>query len=103
MSDGGKKGGNGQTVVPNGPGQPVKDPQPKLFGEEPPEEHKAKLIRGVYPFDQVASALQKELRRGPCGGAFCCTTPHRTTPGSEFWSPCVRTLESQARKRSIGL
>jgi replication-associated recombination protein RarA len=65
MSDAGKKG-NGKSVVPNGPGDPVKDPQPKLqlFGEEPPDEHKAKLIRGVYPFDQVASAMQKELRRG---------------------------------------
>jgi replication-associated recombination protein RarA len=51
-------------VVPNGPGHPVKDRQPRLFGEEPAEEHKVKLIRGVYPFGEVASAMQKELRRG---------------------------------------
>ena len=62
MSSGGKKG-NGK-VVPNGPGDPVQDRQARLFGEEPLEEHKVKLIRGVYPFGEVASAMQKELRRG---------------------------------------
>src|SRR5262245_53367478 len=56
MSDGGMKG-NGETVVPNGPGQPVKDPQPKLFGEEQAgDEYKTKMIRGVYRFGEVASA-----------------------------------------------
>jgi replication-associated recombination protein RarA len=63
MGDASKKG-NGKSVVPNGPGEPVKNAQPRLFGEEAPEEHKVKLIRGVYPFGEVASALQKELRRG---------------------------------------
>jgi MgsA AAA+ ATPase C terminal len=51
-------------VEPNGPGRPVKGTQAGLFGEEGHTPEAKKLIKGQYPFGEVASAMQKELRRG---------------------------------------
>jgi hypothetical protein len=62
MGNSGEKGD--VPVEPNGPGRPVKGTQAGLFGEEGHTQEPKKLIKGVYPFGEVASALQKELRRG---------------------------------------
>ena len=62
MGNAGKKGEG--PVEPNGPGRPVKGTQAGLFGEEGHTPEPEKLIKGVYPFGEVASALQKEIRRG---------------------------------------
>lgn len=51
---------------PNGHGLAVKGKQHGLFGEESEadELRKDKLIKGVYKFGEVTSAMQKEIRRG---------------------------------------
>jgi hypothetical protein len=57
--------GERETVEPNGVGQPVTQQQTPLFGDEAvPNGVRSKPIKGVYPFGEVASALQKEIRRG---------------------------------------
>lgn len=61
MSNAGKKG---ESVEPNGPGRPVKGTQTGLFGEEGHAPDPQKLIKGQYVFGEVASAMQKEMRRG---------------------------------------
>lgn len=53
-----------EPVVPDGPGRPVTGAQSALFGEEGHSEERRKLIKGQYPFGEVASAFQKEIRRG---------------------------------------
>src|SRR5437899_159458 len=61
--------GNGEkqdegSVKPDGDGELIKGRQAGLFGEEMPAEQRAKLIKKTYPFGEVASALQKEIRKG---------------------------------------
>src|SRR5438128_460965 len=57
-------------VAPNGPGRPVKGTQAGLFGEEGHTSEPTKLIKGQYPFGEVASAFQKEIRRGDVRAAM---------------------------------
>lgn len=57
-------------VEPNGPGRPVKGTQSGLFGEEGHTQEPKKLIKGQYPFGEVASAFQKEIRRGDVRAAM---------------------------------
>jgi len=66
----GSAGKEGDSVEPNGPGRPVKGTQAGLFGEEGHTPEPKKLIKGVYPFGEVASAFQKEIRRGDVRAAM---------------------------------
>jgi hypothetical protein len=50
----GSAGKEGDSVEPNGPGRPVKGTQAGLFGEEGHTPEPKKLIKGVYPFGEVA-------------------------------------------------
>jgi len=68
VGNAGKKGEG--PVEPNGPGRLVKGTQGGLFGEEGHTQEPKKLIKGVYPFDEVASAFQKEIRRGDVRAAM---------------------------------
>ena len=68
MGNAGKKGEG--PVEPNGPGRPVQGTQAGLFGEEGHTPEPKKLIKGVYPFDEVAAAFQKEIRRGDVRAAM---------------------------------
>lgn len=52
-------------LEPNGRGRPVREVQTALFGEGADDRvEPRKLIKGQYPFGEVASAFQKEIRRG---------------------------------------
>lgn len=69
-------------VTPNGRGASIKGKQPSLFGEESiPDEQRDKLIKGVYKFGEVTSALQKEIPRGDERAAmFWCHLLYETSP-----------------------
>src|SRR2546422_847112 len=53
-----------ESIKPDGDGELVKGRQAGLFGEEVPAEQRVKLIKKTYPFGEVASVLQKEIRKG---------------------------------------